>query len=337
MIILGIETSCDETAASVVKYGREILSSVVASQDDLHGKYGGVVPELASRRHVEVIDEIVSRAVKEAGVSFSELDLIAVTQGPGLSGSLIIGISFAHALSFRYNIPVLGINHLEGHLMSALIDKPSIRYPVMGLIVSGGHTILVKMDDFNNYTVVGQTLDDAAGEAFDKVAMMMGLGYPGGPLVSALAKKGNPHAIKFPRSMLKSTGFDFSFSGLKTAVLYRLKSESHPIPLARQADIAASFEEAVIEVLVKKTVRCARHFKSPTITVGGGVARNSLLRTRLERAGKDYGLDVVLPQPSLCTDNAVMIASLGYYHRHRAHGSLDYHIEPCPNMPLPKQ
>jgi len=334
MIILGIETSCDETAAAIVRDGRETLSNIVASQDDLHSKYGGVVPELASRRHVEVIDEIVSRAVKGIGMSFGEIDLIAVTQGPGLSGSLIIGVSFAQALSLRYNIPVVGVNHLEGHLMSALIDKPSIKYPIMGLIVSGGHTILVKMDDFNHYTVVGRTMDDAAGEAFDKVAMMMGLGYPGGPLVSKLAKKGNPHEIKFPRGMLRNRNFDFSFSGLKTAVLYKLKSETHPIPENRQADIAASFEESVVDVLVKKTVRAAQHYGVPAITIGGGVARNQLLRQRFEQAGKKHGLQVLLPEPQLCTDNAVMIAALGYHHSSQGSLSTQKSIEVKPNMPL---
>ena len=237
-------------------------------------------------------------------MTLDDIDLLAVTQGPGLIGSLIIGISYLQGISYRYGIPMVGVNHIEGHLTAPLLGNEEVEYPVLGLIVSGGHTMLIKMDAVGSYTLLGRTLDDAAGEAFDKVAMMMGLGYPGGPLVSKLAQNGDPHAIKFPRGLIRSQSFDFSFSGLKTAVLYCLKSETHPIPEPRQADIAASFEEAVADVLVKKTINAAKKYSIRTITAGGGVIRNARLRHRLEKQAHRHGYKLVLPDPILCTDNA---------------------------------
>ncbi|MEW6535418.1 MAG: tRNA (adenosine(37)-N6)-threonylcarbamoyltransferase complex transferase subunit TsaD [Candidatus Auribacterota bacterium] len=334
MNVLGIESSCDETAAAVVQDGRTILSNVIASQEEIHGPYGGVVPELASRRHVEIIDQVCESALHKAGMSMEDIDLIAVTQGPGLIGSLIIGISFAQALSYRYNLPIVGINHLEGHLIAAMMDKNDVQYPVMGLIVSGGHTILVKMDDFHNYSIIGQTVDDAAGEAFDKVAMMMGLGYPGGPVITRRAKNGNPKAVRFPRGMVRNRNFDFSFSGLKTAVLYQLRKEPQPLSDYAVDTIAASFQEAVVDVLCKKMIKAAHHYQVKTLTIGGGVARNPVLRERLNSLGAKHGYKVILPDGDLCTDNAAMIAAQAYHDRDEAHYAKDKAIEPKPNFPL---
>ena len=334
MNILGIESSCDETAAAIVKDGHAILSNVIASQEEIHSAYGGVVPELASRRHVEVIDQVVQSALEKASLSWKDIDLLAVTQGPGLIGSLIIGISYIQAVSYKHNLPLVGVNHLEGHLMSALIGRENISYPVLGLLVSGGHTMLVKMDYLYRYDIIGQTLDDAAGEAFDKTAMMMGLGYPGGPLISKLAEHGNPKAIRFPRGLIKKRAFDFSFSGLKTAVLYQLKSETHPIPKARQSDIAASFQEAVVDILAKKTIKAAKEYRIKTITMGGGVTCNTLLRERITKETEKNGFDLILPNLELCTDNAVMIAALGYFQKDKSIFSHKNFIEAKSNMPL---
>lgn len=334
MYILGIESSCDETSVAVVEDGRKILSNIIASQEDLHSAFGGVVPELASRRHVEVIEDVCSAALAKAGVSMDDIGLIAVTRGPGLIGSLIIGISFAQALAYRYNLPIIGINHLEAHLIAALIDKDDIRYPALGLIVSGGHTILVKMDDFYHFSIIGQTLDDAAGEAFDKVAAMMGLGYPGGPLISRYAKDGDPQAIRFPRGMIRNRSFDFSFSGLKTSVLYQLHKESKPLTDDAKAKIAASFQEAVVDVLCRKTFKAAHQFEVKTVTMGGGVSCNPELRHRFEKLGKKHGYRIVLPDRELCTDNAAMIAALASYYMNDAHYAHERSIEPVPNMPL---
>ena len=334
MNVFAIESSCDETAASVVKNGCEILSNVIASQEDIHSVYGGVVPELASRRHIEIIERVAQSALDEAGLTFDDMDLLAVTQGPGLVGSLIIGISFLHAISYRYNIPLVGVNHLEGHLLAALIGKQNIDYPVLGLIVSGGHTILVEMNDFRHFSIIGQTLDDAAGEAFDKVAMMMGLGYPGGPAISRCAHNGDPNSIRFPRGMIRNRSFDFSFSGLKTAVLYRLKSEQQPLSEQRRANIAASFQEAVVDVLVKKTIKAAHKIQASTITIGGGVACNDVLRERISEYGKKHGYNIILPDKTLCSDNAAMIAALAYHCNEKGRLSHEFTIEPKPNMPL---
>lgn len=334
MYVFGIETSCDETAAAVVKGGRNILSNVIASQHDLHGKFGGVVPELASRRHVEIIDNIAQQALDEASLTWQDIDLIAVTQGPGLVGSLIIGIAFAHGVSYRFNIPLIGINHLEGHLMASLIEQPDTPFPVIALIVSGGHTMLVKMDAVSRFEILGQTRDDAAGEAFDKVAMMMNLGYPGGPVLSRLAATGSAQAIAFPRGMIRSHSFEFSFSGLKTSVLHQLKKETHPITSQRQADIAASFQEAVVDVLVQKTIRAAKKYHAGTITIGGGVARNPRLREKMAKKAHDIGCAFIVPEPDLCSDNAAMIAALGYYHRANAHTASNDSLDPKPSMRL---
>ncbi len=334
MNILGIESSCDETAAAVLKDDGTILSNLIASQEDIHSVYGGVVPELASRRHIEVIDKVVRCALEKSSLSWKDIDLLAVTQGPGLIGSLIIGISYIQAVSYKYNLPLVGVNHLEGHLISALIGQNNVSYPVLGLLVSGGHTMLVKMDDLHHYELIGQTLDDAAGEAFDKAAMMMGLGYPGGPIISKLAENGNPKAIRFPRGLIKKRSFDFSFSGLKTSVLYQLKSESHPISKSRQADIAASFQEAVVDILAKKTIKAAKQYGIKTITMGGGVTCNIQLRERIKSESEKNGFKLILPPVNLCTDNAVMIAALGYLQRDKSIFASKNYIEAKSNMPL---
>ena len=334
MYVFGIETSCDETAAAILKDGQTIVSSIIASQDDIHSKYGGVVPELASRRHIEIIDTIAQNALDSASLTWQDIDLLAVTQGPGLVGSLIIGISFLHGISYRFNLPLVGVNHLEGHLIASLINQPDKVFPIISLIVSGGHTILVKMDAIDRFTILGQTRDDAAGEAFDKVAMMMGLGYPGGPILSKLAERGDPQAIRFPRAMLKDNSFEFSFSGLKTSVLYQLKREKQPISDQQQADIAASFQEAVVDVLVKKTIRAAKKFHAQTITIGGGVARNPRLRQQLTDHAHKIGCAFIVPEPDLCSDNAVMIAALGYHYRDKAQPAEHHSLNPRPSLPL---
>ena len=334
MNVFAIESSCDETSASIVKDGKQILSNVIASQDDLHGPFGGVVPELASRRHAEIIDKVAKEALSSASMSWNDIDLLAVTQGPGLVGSLIIGISYILGVSYKYNIPVVGINHLEAHLTAGLMGKTDIEFPVLGLIVSGGHTLLIKMDDIHHYTKIGTTLDDAAGEAFDKVAMMMGLGYPGGPRISKIAHSGDPKSIKFPQGLIRSSSFDFSFSGVKTAVLYQLKSEEQPVSEQRKADIAASFQYSAVSVLVKKTMRAAKHYKIKTITAGGGVTCNPLLREKLNHYSQRYGYRLVLSDPQLCTDNAAMIAALAYFYRDNAVYAKETSLDPMPNMVL---
>ena len=334
MNVFAIESSCDETSASVVRDGKHILSNVIASQDDLHSPFGGVVPELASRRHAEIIDNIAEQALESAAMGWDDIDLLAVTQGPGLVGSLIIGISYVLGVSYRYNIPVVGINHLEAHLNAGLIGKTDVEYPVLGLIVSGGHTLLIKMDDVRHYKKIGTTLDDAAGEAFDKVAMMMRLGYPGGPKISKIALSGDRKSIKFPQGLIRSSSFDFSFSGVKTAVLYQLKSEKQPVSEQRKADIAASFQYSAVSVLVKKTMRAAKHYNIKTITAGGGVTCNPLLRDKLKYYSDKYGYRLVLSDPQLCTDNAAMIGALAYFYRDKAVFAKNTSLDPMPNMVL---
>jgi N6-L-threonylcarbamoyladenine synthase len=302
--ILGIETSCDETAAAVVDDGRVVRSSVVSSQADLHARFGGVVPEVASRAHVEMIDDVIAEALVEAGSELHDVDVVAAVHGPGLSGALIVGVSAAKALAIAADRPYVGVNHHEAHMYAALLEDPTLEPPLLTLVVSGGHTLLVAMDDHGRYRVLGRTVDDAAGEAFDKVARFIGLGYPGGPAIDRLAAEGDPEAIPFPRPMLHD-GDDFSFSGLKTAVVLWVRK--HPgVPVA---DVAASFQAAVVDTLVTKLLRAAQRTGIGTIVIGGGVAANSALRTAVVEGAGAAGLRAVVPAPALCTDNAAMVAA----------------------------
>jgi len=312
MLILGIETSCDETAAAIVKDERQILSNVIFSQN-VHEIYGGVVPELASREHIKTIIPVVEKALSDARCKAEDLDGIAVTYGPGLVGSLLIGLSFAKGMAYSFNKPLLGVNHLEGHLFSNYLEHPDFCPPYVCLIISGGHTLLVFVPQEGKQKLLGQTRDDAAGEAFDKVGNLLGLGYPAGPRLDQLAKGGNPEAIKFPRAFLEKESFDFSFSGIKTAVALfwqKLLPQEKEIQLA---DVAASFQEAVVEVLVDKLVRTAQQYKVEKIALAGGVACNSRLRERLHQKEKELGLKLYYPGPILCTDNGAMIAAVGHF------------------------
>ena len=327
MLILGIETSCDETAASVVKDGRKILSNIIYSQL-VHEKYGGVVPELASREHIRTIIPIVQKALKKAKISKKQIEGIAVTYGPGLVGSLLIGLSFAKALSYSLGIPFLGINHLEGHIFSIFLEHPRLKPPFICLIVSGGHSELIFVKNKGDYYILGRTKDDAAGEAFDKVAKLLNIGYPGGPAIDKLSQKGNRNFFRFPRAFLKGS-FDFSFSGLKTAVaLYVSKRLSQNSDFST-TDIAASFQEAVVDVLVEKTIKAALSENVKKIACVGGVARNSRLRKEFRQRCKDKNLKVFFPSSVLCTDNAVMIAACGDFHLKRGErSSLDLNAVP---------
>ena len=315
MLVLAIETSCDDTGAAVVRGGREILSNVVSSQISVHQKYGGVVPELASRKHIESIVPVVSEALAEAKIGLGDIEGIAVTNGPGLVGSLLVGLSFAKSVSFATGIPLVGINHIEGHLGAIFLEKNRPRFPFVGLVVSGGHTSLYRVDGFGQLKRLGQTRDDAAGEAFDKVAKLLGLGYPGGPVIDQLSRDGDPTAIHFPRPALSKKSFDFSFSGLKTAVVNYVKANPEPAggyPDDRMRDLAASFQEAVIDVLVKKTIQAARHEDVKRVVLCGGVAANHRLRKRMREEASQEKINVHLPSPSLCTDNAAMVGVVGY-------------------------
>jgi N6-L-threonylcarbamoyladenine synthase len=320
MLVLGIETSCDETGASVVKDGREILSNMVASSLEFHKRYGGVVPEIATRYHVEVIDYVVKDSLKRSRVKLEDIDLIAVTRGPGLVGSLLVGISFAKALSYSLGVPLVGVNHLWAHLYSGLISRPDIKFPFIGLVVSGGHTSLVFCENAGKFKLLGQTKDDAAGEAFDKVAKVLGLGYPGGPAIEKAARQGDPYAIKFAPAYLGENSYDFSFSGIKTAVLYYIKA--HRLNRKVVADIAAGFQKAVVDCLVAKAIdACRAPAKGgsasggkgvKTLVVGGGVSANILLRKELTREGRACGIEVIFPSFELSLDNAAMVAAMGY-------------------------
>ncbi len=307
MNILGIETSCDETSAAVVRDGREILSNIVSSQIELHRPYGGVVPELASRHHLQLIDVVIAEALHAAGCALGDMDAVAATYGPGLASSLLIGLNAAKAIAFATGKPFIAINHVEAHLYSPLMNAPEA-LPMVSLIVSGGHTILVHATGIGQHRILGQTIDDAAGEAFDKVAKLLQLGYPGGPEIDRLAKTGNPRAIDFPRSMMDS--YDFSFSGLKTSVLYFLRRSD--LPVATE-DVCASFQEAVVDVLVGKTIRAAEQYRVRTVSASGGVSLNSRLRERLAEECRVRNWRLLLAPAPLCTDNAAMIAALAFH------------------------
>ncbi len=312
-LTLGIETSCDETAVSVVEDGRKVLSSVVASQIPAHRKFGGVVPEVASRQHVEIITQVIEEALVQAGKSLEDLHQVAVTYGPGLVGALLVGVAAGKALAYGRGLPLNGVNHIEGHLFANFIQSPDLEPPLLALIVSGGHTHLVKMKDYGSYEVLGKTRDDAAGEAFDKVARVLGLGYPGGPLIDEAARKGNPDAMHFPRASIGENPWDFSFSGLKSAVLNHVNTEKMKGNPLIVADVAASFQQAVVDVLVEKTLDCARVHGLKQVVLSGGVAANSQLRKALAEACCQEGRAFYAPDPALCTDNGAMIACVGYY------------------------
>jgi N6-L-threonylcarbamoyladenine synthase len=312
-LIMGIETSCDETAAAIVKDGKKIISNVVASQISIHQKYGGVVPEIASRKHMEYIIPVIDKALDESGEKITDLSAIAVTYGPGLIGSLLVGLSVAKAMAYAQNIPLIGVNHLEAHIYANFLEHNEIKPPFVCLIVSGGHTSLVYIRHFGEYELLGQTKDDAAGEVFDKIAKFLNLGYPGGPIIEKLAKEGDPSSIQFPRPILNDKTYDFSFSGLKTAVIYHIKElekRNKNIPVS---DILASFQQATIDVLVEKTIKAALQFKAKQIILAGGVAANTSLRREIKEKANLFNIKVFYPSISLCTDNAAMVASAGYY------------------------
>lgn len=313
VLILAIESSCDETAASVVKNGREVLSNVISSQIALHTLYGGVVPEIASRKHIEKINQVIEEALKEAGVELKDITAIAVTYGPGLVGALLVGVSAAKAISFATGIPLIGVHHIEGHISANYIENKELEPPYVCLVVSGGHSHLVVVRDYGEYEIIGRTRDDAAGEAFDKVARAIGLGYPGGPKIDKLSKEGNPEAIRFPRAKVEDSEYDFSFSGLKSAVLNYLNGcqmKGEPIC---EADVAASFQKAVIDVLVEHALHAVKKYGYDKFAIAGGVASNSSLRQAFEEECAKRKINFYHPSPIFCTDNAAMIGVAGYY------------------------
>jgi len=318
MLVLGVETSCDDTAAAVLLDGRTILANLVSSQDTVHGPFGGVVPELASRQHVRHILPILEATLEKAGITLKNLDGIAVTRGPGLVGSLLVGLSVAKGISFRWGIPYVGVNHLEAHLLAVFLER-EISFPFIALLASGGHTLLYLVRDVGEYIHLGGTRDDAAGEAYDKVAKMMDLGYPGGRMIDHLAKAGNARAISFPRARLKKGAYDFSFSGLKTAVWHYLKAREKDRWQKQKADIAASFQEAVVEMLMVPTLRAAKELCINRIVLAGGVAANSRLRERMKKETNGNGIEVHFPSPAFCTDNGAMVALCGYHWLKRGH------------------
>lgn len=332
-LILGIESSCDETAAAVVRNGREVLSNIINSQIDLHKLYGGVVPEIASRMHVEAIDAVIDEALLKANVTLDDIDAIAVTYGPGLVGALLVGVSAAKALAYAKNKPLVPVHHIKGHIMANFIAHPELEPPFVCLVASGGHSHIVNVKSYTELEVLGRTRDDAAGEAFDKIARVLGLGYPGGPLIDKLAKEGNPEAVKFPRVRMDGESLDFSFSGVKTAVINYLHKLDQNGEEYNKADIAASFQAAVVEALCTHTVEAAVRSGVNTIALAGGVASNSALREGMSRMGEKHGMKVVYPSPILCTDNAAMIACAGYYEWLNGK-TADMTLNAIPSLPL---
>jgi N6-L-threonylcarbamoyladenine synthase len=311
--ILAIESSCDETAAAVVINGREMLSNIIASQIDIHAKFGGVVPEVASRKHIEVISAVVQEALDKANLTLEDIDAVGVAYGPGLVGALLVGMQYAKSLAYSMGKPLIGVNHIEGHICANFIEHKDLKPPFVCLVVSGGHTFIVHMKDFGDFEVIGQTRDDAAGEAYDKVARAIGLGYPGGPKIDKLSKEGNAEAIKFPRANFHDDTLDFSFSGLKSAVLNYLNKMEMTGQEINRADVAASFQKALVDVLVDNVIKTCSMKKVDKIAIAGGVASNSALRQALIAAGEKNGIKVLFPSPILCTDNAAMIGSAAYF------------------------
>lgn len=327
-LVLGIETSCDETAAALVLGGYDVVSSAVSTQVDLHAQFGGVVPEIAGRAHLDLLNPMIARAIVEAGVDESRIDAVACTVGPGLIGALLVGVSAAKALALTWGVPFVGVNHMEAHLYAAFLEDPTLEFPLVVMLVSGGHTMLIEMQDHGQYRLLGQTIDDAAGEAFDKVARFLGLGYPGGPAIDREAEQGDPQAIAFPRAMYND-GLDFSFSGLKTAVMNHVRKN----PDVSSADVAASFQAAVVDVLVHKARRAAEQVGARGLVLGGGVAANSLLREEFLSVCSNAGIRGFLPSRAMCTDNAAMIAAAGW-HRLRSDGPTALDSGAYPNMRL---
>ena len=333
IVILGIESSCDETAASVVRNGREVLSNVISSQIALHTLYGGVVPEIASRKHIEKINVVIEEALAEAHMTLDDLDAIGVTYGPGLVGALLVGVSEAKAIAYAKNLPLIGVHHIEGHISANYIENKDLEPPFACLVVSGGHTHLVIVKDYGKYEIVGRTRDDAAGEAFDKVARAIGLGYPGGPKIDKVSKEGNPNAIAFPRAKVADSAYDFSFSGLKSAVLNYLNGcKMKNIPIV-QADVAASFQKAVVDVLVEHAMHAVEEYGFKKFAIAGGVASNSALRSAMEEACKKRGVAFYHPSPILCTDNAAMIGAAAYY-EYLAGTRSGWDLNAVPNLKL---
>lgn len=313
VFILAIESSCDETAASVVKNGREVLSNIISSQIELHKLYGGVVPEIASRKHIEKINQVIEEALEEADMTLDDMDAIGVTYGPGLVGALLVGVAEAKAISYAKKLPLIGVHHIEGHISANYIENLDLEPPFICLVVSGGHTHLVVVKDYGKYEIIGRTRDDAAGEAFDKVARAIGLGYPGGPKIDKLSKEGNPDAIKFPKAHVADAPYDFSFSGLKSAVLNYLNGCKMKNETIVEADVAASFQKAVTEVLVEHAMMAVKEYGYDKFAIAGGVASNSTLRSAMEEACKKNGIQFYHPSPIFCTDNAAMIGVAAYY------------------------
>ena len=332
-LTLGIETSCDETAVSVVADGREILSNVISTQIGIHTKFGGVVPEIASRRHLENINDVTDRALSEAGVSIDDIDLIGVTYGPGLVGALLIGVAAAKSIAYACDIPLVGVNHMHGHIAANYLEHHDLEPPFISLVVSGGHTQIIKVTDYNKCEVLGATRDDAAGEAFDKVARAIGLGYPGGPKIDKLSEEGNPDAIVFPKAKVEDCPYDFSFSGVKSAVLNYLNGAKMKGEEVNRADIAASFQKAVVDVLVEHTMQAARDFHMDKVAIAGGVASNKHLREAMEKACKENGFRFYRPSPIFCTDNGAMIGVAAYYEfmKGTRHG---WDLNAVPNLKL---
>ena len=331
--ILAIESSCDETAAAVVENGRNVLSNVILSQIEIHKEFGGVVPEVASRKHIENINDVVEKALKDANVKLEEIDAVAVTYGPGLVGALLVGINFAKGLAYGWKKPLIAVNHIEGHINSNYIENKNLQPPFVCLVASGGHTHLVYVEDYGKYEVLGVTRDDAAGEAFDKVARALGLGYPGGPLIDKAAKAGNKKAIKFPRAIIDDESLDFSFSGLKSAVLNYLHNSQQKNEKVIIEDVAASFQEAVVEVLVMKTIKAAKQKNLKYVALAGGVASNSRLREKLQEECHKYNYEFVKPSSILCTDNAAMIGCAAYY-KYMKNLFADGSLNAIPNLEL---
>ena len=333
VLILAIESSCDETAAAVVKNGREVLSNVISSQIALHTLYGGVVPEIASRKHVEKVIPVVNEALKEAGVSLKDITAVAVTYGPGLVGALLVGVSAAKAIAFASGKPLVGVHHIEGHVAANFIEHKELEPPFACLVVSGGHTHLVEVLDYGKFNIIGHTRDDAAGEAFDKVARAIGLGYPGGPKIDKKAKEGDPYAISFPKARVNDAPYDFSFSGLKSAVLNYLNHAKMNHEEVNDADLAASFQKAVVDVLTEHSMAFVKEKGYKKLAAAGGVASNSALRSSLEEACRKQGVSFYVPSPILCTDNAAMIGCAGYYEYMKGARS-GWDLNAVPNLKL---
>ncbi len=333
VLILAIESSCDETAAAVVKNGREVLSNVINTQIAIHTEYGGVLPEIASRKHIENINPVIRKALEDAGVTLDDIDAIGVTYGPGLVGALLVGVAEAKAIAFAKNKPLVGVHHIEGHISANYVENKELEPPFVALVVSGGHTHLVKVNDYGEYEIVGRTRDDAAGEAFDKVARAIGLGYPGGPKIDKLAKEGNPDAIEFPRAHVDDAPYDFSFSGIKSAVLNCINSANMQGKEINRADVAASFQKAVVDALVSRAVRLAKECGMDKLAIAGGVASNSALRAAIQEECTKNNIRFYSPSPILCTDNAAMIGAAAYYEYIKGvrHG---YDLNAVPNLKL---